>query len=61
MAEESSILANMYAQELSRAEMKARTKSSRSNVAAGTKTPQEQAWFYIATVLLNLDETISKG
>src|SRR5262249_30014228 len=56
-AREASLLRDTYLQELKRAEAKASAKIR----VGGAKTAEEEAWFYVATVLLNLDETITKG
>ena len=55
-AKEASLLRDLYRQELARAQAK-----TDKTHAVGAKTAEEQAWFYVATVLLNLDETITKG
>jgi hypothetical protein len=55
-AREMSFLQELYRQELARA----RAKNAKTR-ASGAKTAEEEAWFYVATVLLNLDETITKG
>lgn len=53
--EEASFLQDLYRRELSRAQSKTGAR------AGAARTAEEEAWFFIATVLLNLDETITKG
>ncbi len=55
-AEESAFLTDLYQRELARA----KTKPAASR-PAGVASAEQEAWFYVATVLLNLDETITKG